>query len=114
LPIIHKIKDLYKDIYQLGKIIPKRDKFGVYLKIESLCIDCLKLAISAALAPSHNKAPILHDLRVSIEMLKQIIRTMNELKIINNNKYFSLESSLIEISKMAAGWHNYVNKKKPK
>jgi len=39
---------------------------------------------------------------------------MNELKIINNNKYFSLESSLIEISKMAAGWHNYVNKKKPK
>jgi len=65
------------------------------------------------LASSHDKIPILLELRANIEILKQIIRVMNELNIINTKKYFTIESQLIEISKMAAGWQSHANKKKP-
>lgn len=107
VPIVHKISEIYKTIYRLGKNLPKSDKLGPHLKLEQQCLECLKLSIESALSPKQQKIPILLKLKIEIEVAKRLGRMEHELQIINTQNYISLEQSLAEISKMATGWINY-------
>lgn len=111
MPIVHTINRLYKELYQIGKNAPKRDKHGIQQKIEHSCLDCLRLAIVAVFLPPGQKETILQKLRIEIEVLKQLVRLSNDLEIIGRKKYFLLEQQLIEISKMCNGWIKYINSK---
>ena len=92
----------------MGNKISKRDKFGIYLKVENICLDMITISIDAALNQKEMKRLLLYKLRIKIETLKQLIRTMNELKIIEDKPYIVLEAQLQEISKMAVGWIKYL------
>jgi len=110
-PILHKIVELYKKIYLLSPKIPKKDKFGIWLKIESICLDTVNLIITASLEFRTNKLPILNSVRIKIETLKRLIRICEDLNIIENKYYINIEFDLCEISKMANGWIKYLLKK---
>ncbi len=92
----------------LSPRIPKKDRFGIYLKIENLCLDIIELLVNAALESKNDKTPALHLARIKIEVLKRLIRIVYELKIIENKKYIILEADLQEISKMVNGWIKYL------
>jgi len=47
---------------------------------------------------------------VEIEILKHLIRTENELCIIDAKTYLRLAEQLVEISKMTNGWIGYTHK----
>ena len=100
---------MYKTVYALGPKLKKRDRYGIYLKIEDVCLDSLLLAIEAALTPKERKINILERLVVSIEMQKQLIRIAHEIDVIKQKCYIALVADLIEASKMAAGWFKYAN-----
>ncbi len=102
------MSELYKTIYLVGHTIPKRHRFGLQAKIESLCLEVLNLAITAAFEIKENKKPFLESARVKIEILKRLIRTENELNIIETKIYLDLEQRLQEISKMTNGWIKYL------
>lgn len=87
--------------------MPKKDRFGIYLKIENICLEIMPLTITAALESKYNKIPILNSTRIKIEVLKRLIRITGELNIIDKKKYIILESDLQEISKMINGWIKY-------
>ncbi|HDQ23059.1 MAG TPA: four helix bundle protein [Candidatus Uhrbacteria bacterium] len=111
--IIHGIADFYKNIYKLNKKLPKQDRFGLSKKIEDICLDCLSLAIEAALSNRESKLILMPKLRIKIETLKQLIRLQNELAIISDIRYLDLQSQLQEISKMATRWQQFLTNKKP-
>jgi len=111
IPILHKIVEFYKKNYLLSPKIPKKDRFGIYLKIENICLETTTLIINASLEIKTNKLPILNSARIKIEILKRLIRISHELNIIGRKKYIELESDLQEISKMANGWIKYLLKK---
>lgn len=106
--MIHKVCEFYKKVYLLNSKIPKRDKFGIYLKIENVCLKLATLIITAAFETRIAKIPILSSARIQIELLKRLIRITNELNIIPRNKYLDLESDLQEISRMTNGWIKYL------
>ena len=108
VPLVHKICEFYKKIYLISPKIPKKDRFGIYLKIENICLEIISLIITTALESKNNKLPILNSTRIKIETLKRLIRITQELNIIEKKKYIDLESSLQEISKMVAGWIKYL------
>ena len=108
---MHKIIELYKKIYWLSPKIPKKDKFGIWLKIENIVLDLISLIIAAALEFRTNKLPILNSARIKIETLKRLVRICKELNVINDKYYINLEFHLCEISKMANGWIKYLLKK---
>ena len=110
-PIIHTLCEVYKELYQLGKKVGKRERFGIFARIEDLAIECLVLATKAALAHEAQKVAPLKELRVTIDILKRLIRLCEELNIIEEKKYFSMQEKLIEASKMAHGWLLYVERK---
>jgi len=72
---LHKIIGLYKQIYLLSSKLPKKDKFGIWLKIENIVLDLISLIIAAALEFKTNKLPILTSTRIKIEILKRLIRS---------------------------------------
>jgi len=106
--LAHKICEFYKSIYLIGPKISKRDRFGIYSKIESLCLEAVDLMINASLEARINKLLILNKARIKIEVLKKLIRISSELRIIENKHYINLESDLQEISKMTNGWIKYL------
>jgi len=108
VPLVHKICEFYKKIYLLSPKLPKKDRFGIYLKIENICLEIMILTITAAFEIKINKFPILNSARIKIEVLKRLFRIVRELKIIEDKKYLELEYDLQEISKMTNGWIKYL------
>ncbi|OHA70811.1 MAG: hypothetical protein A3F15_01235 [Candidatus Wildermuthbacteria bacterium RIFCSPHIGHO2_12_FULL_40_12] len=107
-PLIHVFCDFYKKIYFISQKIPKRDRFGIFAKIENICLEIINLIIAASLEIKINKFPILTSARIKIETLKRLIRITYELNVIERKKYLNLESDLQEISKMTNGWIKYL------
>ena len=108
MPLAHKFCEFYKQIYLIGPKIPKRDRYGIYLKIENICLETINLLITASLETKNNKLPILNSVRIKIEVLKRLIRIIHEFNVIGNKKYINLELDLQEISKMTNGWIKYL------
>jgi len=102
---------LYKQIYWLSPKIPKKDKFGIWLKIENICLELINLIITASLESGAKKLPILYSTRIKIEILKRLIRICKELNVIEDRNYIDVEFNLCEISKMTNGWIKYLLKK---
>jgi len=111
IPLVEHITQLYKEIYLLGKRIPKRDRFGLLAKIEDYCLVCLELGIESTFTKTKTKSPILDKLQIKIEILKRLIRLGWNLKIIEQNKYLEFETELQTISKMTVGWLKYLDQK---
>ncbi len=64
--------------------------------------------IRAAFARRSAKLPILEQVRVSIEVLKHLVRTEHELKIIEEKSYLRIAALIVETSKMANGWIKFI------
>jgi len=73
----------------------------------------MTLSIEAALIERPDKIATVKRLRICIDVTKRLIRLCQELKIIEDKKYFSLQEKLIEASKMAHGWLAYLQRKEP-
>lgn len=91
----------------------KRDKLGFHSTIERICVDVLLLSLESAFQSRSTKLTTLESLRVEIEILKHLIRSENELRIISDKQYHNLSEQLIEISKMTNGWIRFITQKEP-
>lgn len=109
--VVHKIGNLYKIIYLNSKKLNKADKLGLRSKTEQICLNCLHLSVTAALLSTDKKLPLAEKLKIEIEMLKQLIRLENEIKIIDDKTYINWQENLQEISKMTVGWIKYLQQK---
>jgi hypothetical protein len=105
---VQKLGIFHQSLYILSSKLSKRDRFGIHLKIENLCLDCLRTAIAATFEEKTEKIKTLKTLRVNVEILKRLIRDEMELKIIDNRCYWRLQNQLEEISKMTSGWIKYL------
>lgn len=108
VPLVHKICECYKKFYLILPQIPKKDRYGIGLKIENIFIEAMVLIIEACFEEKSNKLLILKSVRMKIEVLKRLIRILNELKILKYKKYLELTIDLQEISKMTNGWIKYL------
>lgn len=104
VPLIHSVTELYKAIYILASQLPKRDRYGIWSKIESLSIEVLARVIEAAFAEKKDKSSPLKSARTHIEILKRLIRLAHQLKIITDTAYLQLETLVISISKQVSRW----------
>ena len=107
------MSEVYKHAYVIGKTLPKRERFGLWSKIEDGLLSCLSLSIEAAFGKPEEKVRPLRELRVRLDVVKRLIRLAQELGVIDEKKYFRLQEHVVESSKMAAGWMGYVERKEP-
>ena len=108
LPIILNITELHKELYRIGKKIPKRDRFGLWSEVETTCTFALRLSVRAALLPRNRKLPHIEELQTTIEVLKHLVRESEELHIIDIGPYMRLAQEIIGISQEATNWRKYI------
>ena len=110
--IIHSIKQVYIVVYQTGKKLSKPDKLGIHARIEQVAMEIMRLLIEAYFSEKSAKLEILEKTRILLEVLKHLVRTEYELKIIEEKPYIRIEFLIVETSKMMNGWIKYLLKQK--
>ncbi|MDD5318193.1 MAG: four helix bundle protein, partial [Candidatus Pacebacteria bacterium] len=98
-------------IYIISAKLTKRDKLGLHTTVEDTCIEMLSLSIEAAFKSKLQKKTVLEFLRVRTEVLKHLVRTENEIHILDLKTYLRLSEQIVEISKMINGWITYITQK---
>lgn len=110
---MHNIRELYKSIYQTGNKLAKREKLGIHKNIECETSLVLEYILRASFENKQRKLETLETSRVSVEVLKQLVRAEYELKIIDEKNYIAIEEKLQTISKEINGWIKYVKTQNP-
>ena len=64
--------------------------------------------VRAQLSGRQEKLPALLKTRISLEVLKHLVRTEYELHVIGERSYLRIAATLVETSKMANGWIKYL------
>ncbi len=111
--IIHKVRLLHKDIYTTGNRLSKRDKLGIHQDVERLTLEMFSRIVEAAFTNRDTKRGVLEIARVRLELLKNIMRTENELGVVDQRTYLRFAEQTVEISRMLNGWISFATKKKP-
>ena len=107
---MHNVAEFYKLIYVTEKQIPKRDRFGIFMRIENTCLVLFENIISAAISQKQDKIQFVKNSQKQIEIIKRLIRITYELGIIKDKNYFKISEEAVEISKMINGWIKYLEK----
>lgn len=102
--MVHLATELYKQVYQISSRLPKKERLGIFLRIENSALSLLGNGVEAAFLPRAAKLPHLHQLRREIEIAKRLVRVSFDLKIIEPKQYVAVSGQLQELSKMANGW----------
>lgn len=103
VPVVHKASEWYKTIYKFSGKISKKNRFGIYLRIEQHSLELIDLLLVATLENKEHKSLPLRHARLKTESLKRLLRICYELNIIDIKHYINFEYRLQEISKMTNG-----------
>jgi len=104
IPIFKKTYDLYKLFHEYRKVVPKRDKFTIFERCESIILDIVGGILRASSEKKIAKVATLEQCSINLNMLRVFIRLMKDVKAIDCKKYISLESLIDEIGRMLGGW----------
>src|ERR1035437_2417453 len=108
-PIFVKTYELYKNFYTNLSSFPKKDRYTLGQKCETVLLDLLETIIMASNLSKQEKLPVLRKASLKIDLLRVFFKLGKDLKIIENKKYVELENSVSEIGKMVGGWIKTTN-----
>lgn len=94
----------YKFWDEFKNHFPKKSRYTLGSKIDSLFIDTIELLFTASYLSKEQKLPYLQKAGAKIDLLKFFLQIAWELKVVDNNKYILLSRQLDEIGKMVGGW----------
>ncbi|MEK7607389.1 MAG: four helix bundle protein, partial [Patescibacteria group bacterium] len=111
--VVHAVRNLYKEVYLGSRKVSKRDKLGIFAKIEVVLLETFTILIEAEYAKPSVKLPILEKARTKIEIIKQLVRVTYEIGTLTENQYLRWQESLQEISRMTSRWIDYIATQNP-
>lgn len=91
-------------MYQYTKLFPKKDRYSLGVKVESLVLELLEQILFAGNLPKLRKIPHLEQAIILLETLKLLIRLSYHVQAIDYKKYESSQLLIQEIGKMLGGW----------
>lgn len=110
VPIFQKSYDLYKQMHDYQKLIPKHDRYTVYGRAEDCLLAILSSLFKASAANISDKLVLLEEASTELNLLRVFIRLLKDVKALDNNKYLALQSEIDEIGRMLGGWIKSVKK----
>lgn len=105
LLILKKFGDYFKYYYGIYKTLPKIDRFGIGKEIAEggLAVYILLFRASKLNRQDFRKKKFILEANEIIDLLRFLVRTCFELKLIRQNQYLLLSKQLLEIGKMSGG-----------
>lgn len=93
--------------------MPRTERFGIGLKVDTLFLDLLELLRKATYAPTQQKIAILEDCLNKTDSLRFFIQIMWETRLMANTQFASLGNEIENIGKMIGGWRKGLLTKLP-
>ena len=110
IPIFQKSYDLYKQLHEYRRLIPKQDRYTVYEKAEQSLLSVISHIFKAGTANKESKYILLQRASTELNLLRVFIRLLKDIKAIYNKKYIVIQSEVDEIGRMLGGWIRSVDK----
>ncbi len=104
LPVVEKTKDTYKNWITIHRNIPRTERFGIGLKIDSLFLELLEILRTATYAQIMEKIKILENGLLKIDSLRFFVQILWETRLISNSQFITLGGDIENIGKMVGGW----------
>lgn len=114
MPIIQRFISAYKLWDGFVTHFPKKHRYTLGEKIDSLFIETVELFFIASYLNKEQKLPYLQRASGKLDLLKFFLQIAWELKAIDNKKYVALSKQLDEIGKMLGGWMRGIQKTLPR
>ena len=105
LPIVQRIILVYKMWQEFLPHFPKRSKYTLGNKIDSLFVETLELIFIAAYLPRNEKLPYVRKSIGKIDLLKFFLQIAWEINSLESKKYSALSEPLNEVGRMTGGWY---------
>lgn len=103
-PIFQKSYDLYKQLHEYRRVVPKQDRYTVFEKAEEALLATISHIFRASTASKESKLMILQRASTELNLLRVFIRLLKDIKALDNKKYLLLQSEIDEIGRMLGGW----------
>ncbi len=105
MPLFQAVYKLYVAWHIRCETIPKKDRFTIGQKTESLLLDMLTLIVTAYHTKDvATKKEILSKANMLLECVKITIRLAKDVKALEQRWYIEYENRLQEIGKQMGGW----------
>ncbi|MBU1179337.1 four helix bundle protein [Patescibacteria group bacterium] len=112
-PIIKKTNELYREFYQYLKLFPKQDQYMLGKRCEEYILNFIELVLLCVGLEKNKKLEVLKQADSKFDVLKFLLMATQELKMLDNKKYLSLEKRMQEIGRMLGGWIRSLQEKRP-
>ena len=114
LPVLDRLKTVYRLWHEYHEKIPKSQKYSLGNKIDYIFIEIIEMISSAAFSIKSEKLPYIKVAIRKLDTLKILIMVLWESKGLDDKKYIILSEKLHEIGKMIGGWYGQVNRQQEK
>lgn len=104
IPLFNKTYELYKTFYEFLLLFPRKNRYTLGQKSETILLEILEAIILASNLPKQEKLPVLKKASMKLDILRVFFKLAKEIKALENKKYQILESQVTEIGKMLGGW----------
>lgn len=84
---------------------PKKSRYTLGAKIDSVFVETLETIFLASIIPHKNKLAYIERAVIKFDLLKFFLRVAWETKALDTKKYAALSEPLSTIGKMLGGWH---------
>ena len=111
MPIIQIFISVYKLWDEFKNHFPKKSRYTIGAKIDSLFLDTIELLFIASYLGKEQKYPLLQKANGKLDLLKFFLQITWELKVLDTKKYTELSKSLDEIGRMLGGWRKGLENK---
>lgn len=111
VPITQRLVAGYKLWRIIHEHIPKKSKFTMGSKIDSLFLEVIEMTYVASYLSGEQKTPYLQTAIKRLDVLKFFLYVAWDAKDIDNKKYIAISEEVNEIGRMTGGWINSVTSK---
>jgi hypothetical protein len=104
IPIFKKLYDLYKLIGLYRASVAKAERYTIWQRVDTTCIDLIEQVISASNRSRAEKLLSLEEASIKLNLLRIFVRMAKDTKVIDPKKYLAMQVLMDEIGRMLGGW----------
>ena len=110
LPVLDKLKTVYKLWHEYHEKIPKSQKYSLGNKIDNIFIEIIEMIAYAAFSSKTEKIPYIKVAIRKLDTIKILLQVLWESDGLDDKKYINISELLHEIGRNIGGWYGQLNK----
>ena len=110
LPVLEKMKEVYKLWHDIHNIIPKTHRYSLGTKVDILFVDLIESLAVATFLSKEEKLPFVRIAMRKLDTINILLLILFETKSLDMKKYIAISEKTSEVGRMLGGWNGQLIK----